>query len=141
MALIISNGTGGGLASIGSSWLGGVVPVLGDSVQIAITDTIEIDGTYNWGDGTASAMVVNGTIQMSAVVTSGLLLNGDAVFSSGSWLRATILQTLDVNVVSINATSSTIIAREVWNTNLPLGLVSLFPSLTLYPSITLYPQG
>ena len=34
MATITSNGTGGGLASAGSSWDGGVVPVEGDRVLV-----------------------------------------------------------------------------------------------------------
>ena len=137
MALIVSNGTGGGLASLTTSWLGGVVPVLGDSVQIDVTDTIQIDGVYNWGDGTTTALVVFGTVEMSPTVNSGILLNGDATLKTNSWLKASMLQTAEVS-----ATSVTTIAREVWNTVLPLtDLANLYPSLTLYPSTTLYPQG
>lgn len=120
MALISSNGTGGGLASLGSSWTGGIPPSSGDSVEILLTDTIEIDGTYSWGDGTATALSVVGTIEMSSTLTSGLTVIGTATLSNGSWLRANIVQTIDVNVVSITSTAQTTIATAVWTTNLPI---------------------
>lgn len=54
MAVITSNGTGGGGWSSGSSWIGGIAPGAGDRAIISSGDTIYIDGDTSVGDGTDS---------------------------------------------------------------------------------------
>jgi len=43
MAIINSNGTGGGNWSAGASWSGGIAPVAGDTAVIRLGDTITVD--------------------------------------------------------------------------------------------------
>jgi len=76
MALVLSNATGGGLYSATTSWAGGVVPVLGDSVDVVSGDTIEVDGTYGVGDDTATAFVINGILKASRTASSELSFRG-----------------------------------------------------------------
>lgn len=64
MAVISSNGTGGGNWLTGASWNGGVAPVSGDSYIIVTGDTITVDGTVTVGDDTNTA----GTVQTGATL-------------------------------------------------------------------------
>ena len=57
MAVINSNGTGGGNWSDGSSWSGGVAPGAGDRAVIEADDIIYIDGDITIGDGTTTTTV------------------------------------------------------------------------------------
>jgi hypothetical protein len=64
MAAITSNGTGGGNASAGASWSGGVAPVDGDTITIAATDTITQDVNRIYGSKAGAvghAVTINGT--------------------------------------------------------------------------------
>jgi len=85
MATITSNGTGGGLASLGASWAGGVAPVADvDKVIIAATDIIEIDGVYSWGDDTTTALTVTGRLKFSRTVTTDLTIRGGLVITDAT---------------------------------------------------------
>jgi hypothetical protein len=64
MAVISSNGTGGGNWLTGASWAGGVAPIAGDSYIIVTGDTITVDGTVTVGDDTNTA----GTVQAGATL-------------------------------------------------------------------------
>ncbi len=86
MAVITSNGTGGGLWSATTTWSGGVLPVLGDSVVIASGDVVEVDGTYNVGDDTATAIQVNGTLKASRTANSELSSRGELVINANGTL-------------------------------------------------------
>lgn len=75
MAVITSAATGNW--SAGGTWVGGVAPVLGDSVIIASGHTVTVDGVYRVGDDTATAVQVNGgTLKFSRSVNSGLSVRG-----------------------------------------------------------------
>lgn len=72
-----------GLASSPSTWVGGIVPVDGDKVIVAQGHTVEIDGTYTWGNdsgysdtaGTGS-IDVYGTLRASRTISSELIVRG-----------------------------------------------------------------
>ncbi|MDD3531156.1 MAG: hypothetical protein PHV99_00985 [Candidatus Pacebacteria bacterium] len=90
-----SNGTGGGIWSVGSTWAGGVVPATSDTVIIASGDTVSLSANLNQSGvvtinsgGTLTdggkvfgiknnlnpGMVVNGTFRIT--VSNGLNKNG-----------------------------------------------------------------
>lgn len=66
-----------GLASATTTWVGGVVPVVGDKAIIAAGHTVTLDGTYHWGDDTLTGITVNGTLRASRTVSSQLTCRGD----------------------------------------------------------------
>jgi hypothetical protein len=74
MAVITSAGSGN--FGTGATWVGGVVPVLGDSVIIAVGHTVTVDGTYHVGDDTNTAFEVRGTLRASRTVNSSLTVRG-----------------------------------------------------------------
>lgn len=95
MAVITSAQTGDWSAT--STWVGGVLPVLGDSVIIAPGHTVTVDGIYHVGDGTSSAGVptsnairVRGALVFSRSVSTRLTVRGNvfidtnATFDMGS---------------------------------------------------------
>jgi hypothetical protein len=86
MATITSAATG--LWSATGTWVGGVVPVLGDSVVIALGHTVTVDGTYHVGDDTSTALFISGTLRASRVVNSSLTVRG--LLSTSATTTATI---------------------------------------------------
>lgn len=75
-----------GLSTATSTWVGGVVPVVGDKVTIATGHTVTVAGTHTWGDDTASGITVLGTLKASRAVSSTLTARGDLVISTGGTL-------------------------------------------------------
>jgi len=82
-ALIVSNGTGGGDWTIGTTWAGGVAPIATDDVHILATDVVTfpsnrtcvnftLDGTLNFTTNTRT-LTVNGnfTTAANAIVIGG----------------------------------------------------------------------
>lgn len=89
MATISSNGTGGGLASLGASWAGGIAPVDGDKVNIVAGDTITLDTTaHQWGDDTTTAINIKSTaiLKASRAASSTLRCKGSLIVESGGEL-------------------------------------------------------
>jgi len=86
MATINSNGTSGGNWSATSSWAGGVVPVLGDKVNILSGDTITVDGIYRCGDDTSTALNISGILKASRTVSSEISVRGEFVLNNGGEL-------------------------------------------------------
>lgn len=80
MATITSAASG--LASAGSTWTGGIVPVEGDKVIIAAGHVVTLDGTFTWGDDSVTqtipnaAINVSGTLKASRSVSSSLTCKG-----------------------------------------------------------------
>lgn len=75
-----------GLSTATSTWVGGVVPVVGDKVTISTGHTVTVAGTHTWGDDTASGITVLGTLKASRAVSSTLTARGDLVISTGGTL-------------------------------------------------------
>jgi len=87
MATINSNGTGGGAWSATGSWSGGVVPVLGDKVNILSGDTITVDDTSRaGGDDTSTAINVSGVLKASRTANSTLRCRGEVNIDNGGEL-------------------------------------------------------
>ena len=74
MATITSAATS--LWSATGTWVGAVVPVLGDKVTIANGHTVTVDGTYSVGDDTTTALTINGVLKASRTVSSDLTVRG-----------------------------------------------------------------
>lgn len=74
MAIITSAATG--LWSATATWVGGVVPVLGDKLTIANGHTVTVDGTYSVGDDTTTALTINGVLKASRTASSDLTVRG-----------------------------------------------------------------
>ena len=72
-ANISSNGTGGGIWSSGTSWLGGVVPGIGDNVAINNGDIITVTSSV-----TVDNLNINGN--------SGLTINNSITLTSSGQL-------------------------------------------------------
>jgi len=88
VAAISSNGTGGGNWSVSSTWSGGVVPGVGDSVTIVAGDTVTVDSTsITFGSSPASngdALIINGTLNFGTISSATTFTcNGGIVVNSG----------------------------------------------------------
>lgn len=94
MSIIASNGTGGGMSNVGTSWTGGVVPVEGDSVTIMAADIITVTGAHIWGDDTTTAITVNGKLSYSRTVSSSLTVKG------GLTTAGTITANIDIGTTA-----------------------------------------
>ena len=70
MAAITSAQTG--LWSATSTWVGGVVPGIADTVTIAATHVVTVDGTYVTGGDVAAGFILSGTLKASRTVDSSL---------------------------------------------------------------------
>jgi len=105
-----------GLASATSTWVGGVVPVEDDSVEIRHECTI--DSVYNWGDDTNRGVVVftGGTLKASRSVTSNLTVKGDLrVEGTGSFDYGTQADPIPLTVsATINLNNSDTLASGKW---------------------------
>lgn len=79
MAVYTSNGTGGGLWSAGTTWVGGVKPPSagGHSIVIAAADTVTYDeAAGEYGDDTTTAIQVAGKLMASRSANTSLTVNG-----------------------------------------------------------------
>lgn len=80
-----------GLASATTTWVGGVVPVEGDKVNIALGHVVTVDGTFTWGDDavgttiTTGAINVRGTLKASRLVSSSLTVKGALILNHSTW--------------------------------------------------------
>jgi len=72
MAAITSAQTG--LWSATSTWTGGVVPGTADTVTIAATHVVTVDGTYVTGGDTTTRFLITGTVKASRTVNSSLTI-------------------------------------------------------------------
>ena len=66
-----------GLWSATSTWVGGVVPGAADTVTIAATHIVTVDGTYTTGGDTGGGFVVRGTLKASRTVNSSLAVRAN----------------------------------------------------------------
>lgn len=83
MATFASAQTGNWSAT--TTWVGGVVPALGDKITIATGHTVTIDTTSAvCGDDTTSGLTINGTLKFSRSVSSLLTVRGGIAFATGS---------------------------------------------------------
>lgn len=83
MATFASAQTGNWSAT--TTWVGGVVPALGDKITIATGHTVTVDTTSAvCGDDTTTALTVNGTLKASRTVNSALRVRGDLYVNTGT---------------------------------------------------------
>jgi hypothetical protein len=75
MAAITSAQTG--LWSATSTWVGGVVPGIADTVTIAATHVVTVDGTYTTGGDVAAGFILRGTLKASRTVNSSLTVRAN----------------------------------------------------------------
>lgn len=75
-----------GLSTATSTWVGGVVPVVGDKVTIATGHVVEVTATHTWGDDTSTGITINGTLKASRSATTQLTCRGDLFIAAGGTL-------------------------------------------------------
>lgn len=81
----ISSATSGDWSNT-ATWSGGVVPVVGDRVNVLTGHTVTVEGTYTAGDDSANGITVTGTLKASRSVNSSLTVRGDLLISSAGAL-------------------------------------------------------
>lgn len=72
-----------GLHSAASTWVGGVVPGLGDKPIVAANHTITVAGAWATGDDTSTGITINGTLRISRSVSTTLTCRGDLYIAPG----------------------------------------------------------
>lgn len=99
MATFASAKTGNWSAT--TTWVGGVVPALGDKITIATGHTVTIDTTSAvCGDDTTTALTVNGTLKASRSVSSSLRVRGDLYVNTGTMDFGTVADPIPPNVTA-----------------------------------------
>ena len=92
---------GSGLSNDSATWVGGVVPVEGDTVTIAAGHTVTITGTHIWGNDTATAaLTIAGSCVFSTVVNTDLTLKGTMTNSGTAavWRRGTLASPMPAGI-------------------------------------------
>jgi hypothetical protein len=117
MAAIVSATSG--LSNVGATWVGGIVPVEGDTVTIALTHVVTITGTHIWGNDSATpALTYTGSCVFSTVANTDLTLKGTLI-NSGTvavWQRGTIASPMPAGITSIIRTNySAVLANNKYN--------------------------
>ena len=75
-----------GLWSATATWVGGVVPGENDTVTIAATHTVTVDGTYIVGNDATPGLTINGRLRASRTTSSLLTIKGTvANAATGEW--------------------------------------------------------
>jgi len=117
MAAIVSAQSG--LSNAGATWVGGVVPVEGDTVTIALGHTVTITGTHIWGNDTATpALTYAGSCVFSTTANTDLTLKGTLINSGTAavWRRGTIASPMPAGITSIIRTNySAVLANNKYN--------------------------
>jgi len=98
MAAIASNGTGGGLWSDTATWTGGAVPVDGDSVTIALGDTVTFDVDQSGFATGLAGLVCTGIFQCSTTAGTYHLKMAGNITGAGSFLAGTAETPLPMTV-------------------------------------------
>lgn len=115
MALIASNGVGGGVYSAGASWAGGVAPGLGDEAQVLAGDTITIDAGFTVGNdnpGVPAMDVLNGgTLDWDGLGVDTCTFRGDFYDRIGGTLTLDGTATL-ANVLTIKLNDSAALVKN-----------------------------
>lgn len=125
MAVITSAQTGNWSAT--STWVGGVLPVLGDSVIIAPGHTVTVDGVFSVGDNTANtgnaaanAVRVRGTLFFSRSVNTRLTVRGNVFIDTG----ATFDMGSTASPIPAGVTAELVLNEAENTTSSPIGLVA-----------------
>ena len=119
MAAIVSAGSG--LSNAGATWVGGVIPVEGDTVTIAAGHTVTITGTHIWGNDTATAaLTIAGSCVFSTVANTDLTLKGTMTNSGTAavWRRGTLDSPMPAGITSkVKTNYSATLANNKYNIN------------------------
>jgi len=148
-----------GLASLTTTWIGGVLPNATDKVIIDNDHTVELDGHYTWGDGTvnsssstiahnhaSAAIFISGTLKFSRLVDNSLTPNGIVLltrggtggFTAGTFDQGTMADPIPDGVTSefiVNMNSTTNNNNQsIMNNNASNNLVDA-PTLTVVSGV------
>lgn len=99
MATFASAATGNWSAT--ATWVGGVVPALGDKITIAAGHTVTVDTTTAvCGDDTTTALTIIGTLKASRAVSSSLRVRGDLYVNTGTINYGTVADPIPDAVIA-----------------------------------------
>lgn len=107
---IVSNGTGGGLWSAGSTWVGGVAPSSGDNVTITAGDNVTIDMSPS-----ILGLTVSGTLQYEVTTARTLTLALGATINTGGSILTGASGSVTTHVLSVagNVTNNGILDLSI----------------------------